>query len=61
MYSHPRIFILLINNISGYNNGVGRLPYMGWNTWCTDATCGYDVCNSDEIKEIAAAMLSNGM
>merc|ERR1712228_495910 len=33
----------------------------GWNTWCTDETCGYDVCNSDEIKEIAQAMLTNGM
>ena len=33
------IIYLCINGISGYNNGVGRLPYMGWNTWCTDATC----------------------
>ena len=46
---------------SAYNNGVGRLPYMGWNTWCTDETCGYDVCNSDEIRDVAKAMQSNGM
>eukprot|EP01084_Bolivina_argentea_P002908 5425_1 len=52
---------LIIYITTAYNNGVGRLPYMGWNTWCTDATCGYDVCNSDEIREIAQAMLTNGM
>jgi alpha-galactosidase len=26
--------------ITAYNNGVGRLPPMGWNTWCTDDLCG---------------------
>ena len=47
--------------VHGYNNGVGKLPYMGWNTWCTDGRCGLDVCNSDEIKQIANAMIQNGM
>ena len=46
----------------------------GWNSWCTGGACaqpGYvrnasrpslhDVCNELEIKQIATAMLSNGM
>jgi hypothetical protein len=27
---------LLIQVSCAYNNGIGRLPVMGWNTWCTD-------------------------
>eukprot|EP01084_Bolivina_argentea_P002909 5426_1 len=55
------IFVLCINVVTSYNNGIGRLPFMGWNTWCTDGICETDVCNENEIKEIANAMLSNGM
>ena len=28
---------------SAYNNGVGKLPPMGWNTWCTDGVCAADI------------------
>lgn len=51
----------LINAVFGYNNGIGRLPFMGWNTWCTSGTCETDVCNDVEIKQVAQALLSNGM
>ena len=32
---------------SAYNNGVGRLPPMGWNSWCTAGAGGAppSVCN----------------
>lgn len=46
---------------SAYNNGVGMRPVMGWNTWCTMGPCSNDVCTETEVKEVATAMLSNGM
>ena len=55
------LFSSVISLILSYNNGVGRLPFMGWNTWCTDGTCGLDVCNDIEIKQFANAMITNGM
>ena len=27
----------------GYDNGLGRLPALGWNGWCTDGPCQRDV------------------
>eukprot|EP00049_Salpingoeca_infusionum_P006579 m.108745 g.108745 ORF g.108745 m.108745 type:complete len:425 (+) comp13354_c0_seq2:163-1437(+) len=50
-----------------YNNGVGLKPPLGFNTWCTLSDCHngdnkyFDRCNEWEIKEIAEAMLTNGM
>lgn len=49
-------------NVQGYNNGLGRLPPMGWNTWCTDDACGLvDKCTESEIRSVARAMIDNGM
>ena len=52
----------------------GRLPPLGWNSWCTGGSCGqpgyvrnasraglHDVCNEAEVKQVATAMLDNGM
>ncbi|XP_065911762.1 uncharacterized protein [Dysidea avara] len=36
-------------------------PPMGWNTWCTDGSCGRDYCDAKEIMSIADAMETNGM
>ncbi len=48
--------------VVGYDNGVGRTPAMGWNTWCTDDLCGLvDLCFEEEVKSLADAMVSNGM
>eukprot|EP00055_Hartaetosiga_balthica_P000470 m.136656 g.136656 ORF g.136656 m.136656 type:complete len:423 (-) comp10805_c0_seq1:58-1326(-) len=50
-----------------YNNGVGLKPALGWNTWCTLSDCHngdnqyFDRCNEWELREIAEAMVSNGM
>ncbi len=48
--------------------------WQGWNSWCTGGACEqpdyvrnasrpslHDVCNEVEIKQVATAMLSNGM
>lgn len=45
----------------GYNNGLGRLPALGWNGWCTDGPCQRDVCYEKTVLEIADAMISSGM
>eukprot|EP01084_Bolivina_argentea_P003389 6352_1 len=44
-----------------YNNGIGRKPAMGWNTWCSVGVCETDICNEDMILEASQAMISNGM
>lgn len=63
--------LLLVGTAQGYNNGVSRLPPMGWNTWCTYGDCAqsfephpdpnHDICNAAEIISVANAMASNGM
>lgn len=54
-------------------NGLGRLPPMGWNTWCTSAACDqpntpsmsraglHDNCSEALVKSVATEMISNGM
>lgn len=34
---------------------------MGWNTWCTQNTCGTDWCTSAEVLDVAQNIKSNGM
>lgn len=63
------ISIITISTIVAEDNGVGLYPPLGWNTWCTEASCRqhgksgklHDVCNETEIKEVAEAMISNGL
>ena len=52
-------------------NGVGRLPPLGWNTWCTWGSCDqtnrnltkklHDVCTEQMVKDVAQAMLDQGL
>lgn len=54
--------ITLVAPCSAYNNGLGRLPPMGWNTWCTDDICGLrDVCTAKEVMSVADAIVSEGL
>ena len=59
------LLLLLLGLTSGLDNGVGRTPVLGWNTWMTcapgDALCGHDVCNEAEVRAAAQAMKANGM
>ncbi|XP_065836434.1 uncharacterized protein [Oscarella lobularis] len=43
------------------NNGLGLVPPMGWNTWCTLGRCGRDYCDAKEVMSVADAMVENGM
>ena len=47
-----------------YNNGMGKTPPMGWNSWCTDSLCnafGDDPCTEELVKSTADAMVEQGM
>lgn len=67
--------LALATAAAAYNNGVGKLPVMGWNTWCSttpkqmrelgvDAPdlCGLtDNCNAQELMDAADALVASGM
>jgi alpha-galactosidase len=44
-----------------YFNGFGQRPSMGWDTWCSGVPCGADVCSDENIRQVATAMIDNGM
>jgi len=53
-----------------YDNGIGRKPPIGWNSWCTGdgilkpSLCnlaGRDPCSESEVKSIADAMVEQGL
>jgi alpha-galactosidase len=39
----------------------GRTPILGWNTWCTEDSCGVDWCTSAEILDVATTIKSSGL
>jgi alpha-galactosidase len=43
------------------DNGVGRTPPLGWNTWCVDGQCARDYCTAAEVKETADIIVSKGL
>ena len=47
----------------GLQNGAGLKPPLGWSTWktCGDRGCVHDYCDEMEVKEVAEAMIQNGM
>jgi alpha-galactosidase len=57
--------------VEGRNNGLGRLPPLGWNTWCTWSSClqdnkslthaYHDVCTEDMVKDVAQSMIDQGL
>merc|ERR1719316_2575558 len=46
---------------SAYNNGMGKKPPMGWQTWCSVGPCGTDHCFDGQIREMADTLVANGM
>ena len=53
------------------NTSLGRLPPLGWNTWCTWSSCHqankslshkfHDVCTEDMVKDVAQSMIDQGL
>ena len=67
-----RIHLLAaVQLVWSYDNGLGRTPPMGWNSWCTSgasalqpSVCnllGKDPCSEAQVKGIADAIIANGM
>ena len=65
-----KVFFACITLVHGYNNGMGRTPPMGWNSWCTGggtfdpSLCnllGRDPCSEEEVKSTADAIVNQGM
>eukprot|EP01089_Gocevia_fonbrunei_P019293 TRINITY_DN6788_c0_g1_i1.p1 TRINITY_DN6788_c0_g1~~TRINITY_DN6788_c0_g1_i1.p1 ORF type:complete len:305 (-),score=17.32 TRINITY_DN6788_c0_g1_i1:447-1361(-) len=58
------ILVTLLVSVNALDNGLGRLPPMGWTTWCTDnfiIPCFDDFCSATEIKSVADSMVKNGL
>ena len=56
------LFCITIKNAVGYNNGMGKTPPMGWNSWCTHSLCNlfgkdpHHGVNPDEVVALGAAV-----
>jgi alpha-galactosidase len=54
----------VLSSAQAYNNGLGRTPPMGWNSWCTDSLCnlfGKDPCSETLVKETVDSIVANGL
>ena len=51
----------LLFSVHALDNGMGRVPPIGWTTWCGEGPCGNDYCSESYVKSNALAMLANGM
>ena len=47
--------------VLGLDNGVGRLPPLGWNTWCVEGQCARDYCTAAEVKATADIIVAEGL
>eukprot|EP00013_Stygamoeba_regulata_P027356 CAMPEP_0177647550 /NCGR_PEP_ID=MMETSP0447-20121125/10358_1 /TAXON_ID=0 /ORGANISM="Stygamoeba regulata, Strain BSH-02190019" /LENGTH=408 /DNA_ID=CAMNT_0019150139 /DNA_START=75 /DNA_END=1301 /DNA_ORIENTATION=+ len=56
------LLTVLLSGVHSYDNGVGALPPMGWNSWCTDDACGArDYCTDREVRSVAEAMVAQNL
>ena len=57
------VALCVLQSAAALDNGAGRTPPLGWNSWktCGEPTCGHDICNEAEVKSVATAMQENGM
>lgn len=51
----------LLSAAQALDNGLGLLPVLGWNTWCTLGPCGRDYCDEEEVKAMADVIVSSGL
>ena len=48
------LMLAMVALAAAINNGVGRTPAMGWNTWCTESfECTDDYCTQTEVMAVA--------
>ena len=51
----------LLGSATAYNNGMGKKPPMGWQTWCSVGKCGEDHCFDGQIRAMADTLVESGM
>ena len=56
-----RLLMISLGTCVAYNNGMGRKPPMGWQTWCSVSECGEDHCFDGQIRAMADTLVSSGM
>ena len=48
--------LLPVQGVIGRAGGIGRSPILGWNTWCTQNTCGgVDWCSEQEVQTVCSS------
>lgn len=55
------VLLLLVQSALGYDNGMGKKPPMGWQTWCSVGPCGTDHCFDGQIRAMADTLVESGM
>jgi len=55
------VTLLLISPVKARDNGLGLTPLLGWNTWCTQNSCGVDWCSSAEVLSVAQTIKDVGL
>eukprot|EP00051_Salpingoeca_urceolata_P006156 m.81844 g.81844 ORF g.81844 m.81844 type:complete len:535 (+) comp14705_c0_seq1:974-2578(+) len=55
------VVALCCNQAHARAGNKGRTPILGWNTWCTQNSCGVDWCTSAEVLDVAAYIKKSGM
>jgi len=53
--------VALLAVAGAVNNGMGRVPMMGWSTWCTGDPCFTDICTEAEIHSVVDAIQASGL
>jgi len=61
MLSFALCIFAALGGANAYNNGMGKKPPMGWQSWCSVGPCGQDHCFDGQIRAMADTLVSSGM
>ena len=53
--------LLLAATAAALDNGMARVPALGWNSWCTDVACTKDYCDEQLVKTQIDAIVDEGL
>eukprot|EP00039_Didymoeca_costata_P005080 m.78263 g.78263 ORF g.78263 m.78263 type:complete len:487 (+) comp12664_c0_seq2:113-1573(+) len=55
------VFVVFPGTADARKGNKGKTPLLGWNTWCTQNSCGVDWCTSAEVLDVAQSIKSSGL
>jgi alpha-galactosidase len=55
------LLLVLAQYASAVDNGMGRVPPLGWNSWCTDVACTKDYCDEQLVHQQIDAIVREGL